>query len=103
MRGIEGQVVSAIFKALVTRFVRSAKEVKASEAVVSNNIFLLRNSSQNPNAFFFFQYCEVRQLITYVKEAHSSTFRRVALSALVDTADRPSKKTADVQTTRVIR
>lgn len=38
-RGIEGQVVSAIFKALVTRFVRSAKEVKASEAVVSNFIY----------------------------------------------------------------
>lgn len=48
-------------------------------------------------------YCEVRQLITYVKEAHGSTFRRVALSALLDTADRPNKKDIDTQTTRVIR
>lgn len=48
-------------------------------------------------------YCEIRQLITYIKEGHGSVFRRVALSALLDTADRPSKKEANVQTTRVIR
>lgn len=45
----------------------------------------------------------MRQLITFVKEAHSSTFRRVVLSALLDTADRPNKKEPDIQTTRVIR
>lgn len=48
-------------------------------------------------------YCEIRQLITYIKEGHGSAFRRVALSALLDTADRPSKKESNVQTTRVIR
>lgn len=48
-------------------------------------------------------YCEIRQLITYVKEAHGSTFRRVALSGLLDTADRPNKKDNNIQTTRVIR
>lgn len=37
VRGVEGQVVSAIFKALVSRFVRSSKEVKSSEAVVSHS------------------------------------------------------------------
>ncbi|XP_031332358.1 protein unc-80 homolog isoform X3 [Photinus pyralis] len=83
LRGIEGQVISHVFKALVTRFVKSTKEIKAME-----------NLSM---------YCEVRQLITYVKEAHGSTFRRVALSALLDTADRPHKKESDLQTTRVIR
>lgn len=41
--------------------------------------------------------------MTHVKEGHGSTFRRVALSALLDTADRPSKKEANIQTTRVIR
>lgn len=41
--------------------------------------------------------------MTYVKEAHGGTFRRVALSALIDTADRPAKREANVQTTRVIR
>lgn len=48
-------------------------------------------------------YCEIRQFMTYVKEGHGGVFRRVALSALIDTADRPTKKEADVQTTRVIR
>lgn len=41
--------------------------------------------------------------MTYVKEAHGSVFRRVALSALLDTADRASKKEPNIQTTRVIR
>jgi len=29
-------------------------------------------------------YCDVRQLLSYVKEIHGGTFRRVALSALLD-------------------
>lgn len=41
--------------------------------------------------------------MTYVKEGHGSVFRRVALSALIDTADRASKKEPNIQTTRVIR
>lgn len=48
-------------------------------------------------------YCEIRQLMTYVKEGHGSVFRRVALSALIDTAERPTKKEPNIQTTRVIR
>lgn len=35
VRGVEGQVVSHIFKALVTRFVKSMKEIKSSENLVS--------------------------------------------------------------------
>ncbi|XP_015837451.1 protein unc-80 homolog isoform X11 [Tribolium castaneum] len=83
MRGVEGQVMTHVFKPLVTRFVGSAKELKTPE-----NLGI---------------YCEVRQLMTYVKEGHGSVFRRVALSALIDTADRPSKKESNTQTTRVIR
>ncbi|KAF5273419.1 hypothetical protein FQA39_LY07436 [Lamprigera yunnana] len=83
IRGVEGQIVSHVFKSLVTRFVKSSKEMKVAE-----------NLSM---------YCEVRQLIIYVKEAHGSTFRRVVLSALLDTVDRPHKKDSDLQTTRVIR
>ncbi|XP_065170367.1 protein unc-80 homolog isoform X8 [Atheta coriaria] len=83
IRGVEGQIMSNIFKPLVTRFVSSAKELKAPE-----NLAI---------------YCDVRQLMTYVKEAHGSVFRRVALSALLDTADRASKKEPNIQTTRVIR
>jgi hypothetical protein len=29
-------------------------------------------------------FCDVRQLITYFKEIHGGTFRRVALSGLLD-------------------
>lgn len=47
-------------------------------------------------------YCDVRQLMTYIKEAHGGVFRRVALSGLIDATNRPNKK-QDVQTTRVIR
>lgn len=41
--------------------------------------------------------------MTYIKEGHGGAFRRVILSALIDTADRPSKKEQNIQTTRVIR
>jgi len=48
-------------------------------------------------------YSEIRQLITYVKEGHGGAFRRVALSALIDTAEKSNKKEGPMQTTRVIR
>lgn len=48
-------------------------------------------------------YHESRQLVNYVKVAHASVFTRVALSALIDTAERPNKKDSNVQTTRIIR
>lgn len=40
--------------------------------------------------------------MTYIKEAHGGVFRRVVLSALIDTSDRPNKP-HNIQTTRVIR
>ncbi|XP_017782231.1 PREDICTED: LOW QUALITY PROTEIN: protein unc-80 homolog, partial [Nicrophorus vespilloides] len=83
IRGVEGQIISSVFKPLVTRFVDSSKEIKAPENLA--------------------MYCEIRQLMTYVKEGHGSVFRRVALSALLDTADKPTKKEPALQTTRVIR
>ena len=48
-------------------------------------------------------YCDVRQLMTYVKEAHGGVFRRVALSGLLDSANRPHRKEPNTQTTRVVR
>jgi hypothetical protein len=48
-------------------------------------------------------YCDVRQLMTYVKEAHGGVFRRVALSGLLDSANRPHRKEPNMQTTRVVR
>ncbi|XP_018375379.1 PREDICTED: protein unc-80 homolog isoform X1 [Trachymyrmex cornetzi] len=83
-RGIEGQIISCVFKVLVTRLIGSTKQLKAQE-----NISL---------------YCDVRQLMTYVKEAHGGIFRRVALSGILDSADRPNKRcNSNMQTTRVIR
>ncbi|KAG7191052.1 hypothetical protein KM043_007098 [Ampulex compressa] len=83
-RGIEGQILGCVFKQLVSRFVKSIKELKSQE-----NIGL---------------YCDIRQFMTYVKEAHGSIFKRVALSGILDSADRPNKRcNSNVQTTRVIR
>lgn len=83
-RGIEGHVFNYVFKALVTRFVKSLKELKSQE-----NVCL---------------YCDVRQFMSYVKEVHGGAFRRVALSGILDSTDRPNKRcNSNVQTTRVIR
>ncbi|XP_067205239.1 protein unc-80 homolog isoform X2 [Linepithema humile] len=83
-RGIEGQIMGCVFKVLVTRLAGCMKQLKAQE-----NIGL---------------YCDVRQLMTYVKEAHGGIFRRVTLSGILDSADRPNKRcNSNVQTTRVIR
>uniref|UniRef100_A0A1B0CSU9 Uncharacterized protein n=2 Tax=Lutzomyia longipalpis TaxID=7200 RepID=A0A1B0CSU9_LUTLO len=81
--GAESQVIAAVFKALVTRFVESFKDLKSQE-----NIAL---------------YCDVRQLVTYVKGAHGGPFRRVALSGIMAVTPRPHKKGPNYQTTRVIR
>ncbi|XP_059612441.1 protein unc-80 homolog isoform X4 [Phlebotomus argentipes] len=81
--GAESQVIAAVFKALVTRFVESFKELKSQE-----NMAL---------------YCDVRQLVTYVKGAHGGPFRRVALSGIMAVTPRPHKKGPIYQTTRVIR
>ncbi|XP_046741999.1 protein unc-80 homolog isoform X7 [Diprion similis] len=83
-RGIEGQIMCNVFKTLVTRFVKSFKELKSQENVTI--------------------HCDLRQLMTYIKEAHGGVFRRVALSGLLDSADRPNKRNnSNIQTTRVIR
>ncbi|XP_026685981.1 protein unc-80 homolog [Diaphorina citri] len=81
--GVEGQIFSSTFKTLVTRFIRSAKELKTPENMA--------------------MYHDVRQLMQYVKEAHGGTFRRVVLSGLIDTAIKPHRKEPDIQTTRVVR
>ncbi|CAG4970497.1 unnamed protein product [Parnassius apollo] len=84
-RAIENFIIEATFRELITRFALMHKELK-----------LLDNSAL---------YMEVRVLLSYVKEAHGSEFRLVALSALLDTAERPDsqQKDANMQTTRVIR
>lgn len=79
----ESQIIAAVFKGLVSRFVEAQKELKSPE-----NIGL---------------YCDVRQLITYIKGAHGGPFRRVALSGIMAVTPRPHKKGPQLTTTRVIR
>ena len=46
-------------------------------------------------------YCDVKQFLNYIKETKGGTFRRVALSGLLDAVDRtPGKKP---KTTKVVR
>ncbi|RXG52304.1 hypothetical protein Avbf_16127, partial [Armadillidium vulgare] len=82
-RGIEGQVIAAVFKGLVTRFLSSHSFLKGHDNMAV--------------------YSDIRQLMCYIKEAHGGVFRRVVLSGLIDSADRPHKKTRTTQTTRVVR
>ncbi|XP_055525794.1 protein unc-80 homolog isoform X1 [Wyeomyia smithii] len=81
--GAESQVIAAVFKTLVSRFVDALKDLKGQE-----NVAL---------------YCDVRQLVTYVKGAHGGPFRRVALSGILAVTPRPHKQAPNMQTTRVIR
>ena len=82
-RGIEGQVIACCFKGLVTRFAKVHKELK-----LHDNTLL---------------YGDVRLLTRYVREAHGGVFRRVALSGLIDSAERPHKRRPKTQTTRIVR
>uniref|UniRef100_A0AAG5CN78 Protein unc-80 homolog n=1 Tax=Anopheles atroparvus TaxID=41427 RepID=A0AAG5CN78_ANOAO len=81
--GTESQLIGAVFKTLISRLVQSHKELKTQE-----NLAL---------------YCDVRQLITYVKGAHGGPFRVVALSGILAVTPRPHKQAPNMQTTRVIR
>ncbi|XP_063871430.1 protein unc-80 homolog isoform X10 [Scylla paramamosain] len=82
-RGIEGQLVACVFKALVSRFVKANRELKNPENMAV--------------------YCDVRHLLGYIHDGHGGVFRRVVLSGLIDSADRPHKQRQKLQTTRVIR
>lgn len=73
-----------VFKPFVTLCVKNLKKLKSQD-----NIAL---------------YCDLRQFMTYVKEAHGGVFRRVVLSGILDSSDRPNKRcNSHMQTTRVIR
>ena len=40
-------------------------------------------------------YCDVRQLLSYIKEVHGGTFRRVLLSGLLDATSRTQQRSVD--------
>ncbi|KAG8197196.1 hypothetical protein JTE90_011351 [Oedothorax gibbosus] len=83
-RDAESLVISSSFKAVVTRLVVVRKDLKSQE-----NMALYRS---------------IRQFMTYVREYHGGVFRRVALSGLLDSAERPHKKNKNtIQTTRIVR
>lgn len=41
--------------------------------------------------------------MSYIREYHGGVFRRVALSGLLDSAERPHKKKNTIPTTRIVR
>ncbi|XP_077556955.1 unc80, NALCN channel complex subunit isoform X2 [Haemaphysalis longicornis] len=82
-KGIEGVVVACTLKALVTRLAKCSRELKNQE-----NMSL---------------YCDLRQLMSHVHDNHGGVFRRVALSGMLDCADRPNKKKNYVPGTRIVR
>ncbi|KAK6194683.1 hypothetical protein SNE40_000272 [Patella caerulea] len=63
-RGVEGVLIANVFKHFVSRCVECVSELCGHE-----NIGL---------------FCDVRQFTSYVKEVHGGTYRRIALSGLLD-------------------
>ncbi|XP_068101284.1 protein unc-80 homolog isoform X9 [Hyperolius riggenbachi] len=81
-QSVEGIIVSSMFKSLITRCASTTHELHSPE-----NLGL---------------YCDIRQLVQFIKEAHGNVFRRVALSALLDSAEKltPGRKSVDSQEPR---
>uniref|UniRef100_A0ACB8FZN5 Protein unc-80 n=1 Tax=Sphaerodactylus townsendi TaxID=933632 RepID=A0ACB8FZN5_9SAUR len=77
-QSVEGIIVSAMFKSLITRCASTTHELHSPE-----NLGL---------------YCDIRQLVQFIKEAHGNVFRRVALSALLDSAEKlvPGRKSDEM-------
>uniref|UniRef100_A0A671LGV2 Protein unc-80 homolog n=1 Tax=Sinocyclocheilus anshuiensis TaxID=1608454 RepID=A0A671LGV2_9TELE len=75
-------VVGCMFKSLITRCASTTHELHSSE-----NLGL---------------YCDIRQLVQFIKESHGNVFRRVALSALLDSAEKlnTTKKTDEKEETK---
>ena len=49
-------------------------------------------------------YCDVRQLLAYIKDVHGGVFRRVLLSGLLDATTRPQQsQDSPPETSRVYR
>ncbi|KFQ71231.1 Protein unc-80, partial [Phaethon lepturus] len=78
-QSVEGIIVNAMFKSLITRCASTTHELHSPE-----NLGL---------------YCDIRQLVQFIKEAHGNVFRRVALSALLDSAEKliPGKKPEEME------
>ncbi|RWS30612.1 protein unc-80-like protein [Leptotrombidium deliense] len=71
-KGIEGVVVNCILSPLVSRVMNMHKEIKTQE-----NMSL---------------YCDIRQLLNYVRVNHGGALRKVALSGLIESADYSHKR-----------
>ncbi|GFR73729.1 Unc-80-like protein [Elysia marginata] len=74
-RGVEGVLIANLVKPLVSRCVECANDLYGTE-----NISL---------------FCDIRQLMVYVKEIHGGTFRRVALSGLLDSLQKVKRESAE--------
>uniref|UniRef100_T1K5F1 Uncharacterized protein n=2 Tax=Tetranychus urticae TaxID=32264 RepID=T1K5F1_TETUR len=70
--GVEGVIINCVFNSLITRLVGMEKELKAQE-----NMSI---------------YCDIRQLIGYIRDNHGGTFRQVALSGLLESLESVSTR-----------
>ncbi|XP_030638088.1 protein unc-80 homolog [Chanos chanos] len=70
VQSMETVVVGCMFKSLITRCASTTHELHSPE-----NLGL---------------YCDIRQLVQFIKESHGNVFRRVALSALLDSTEKLS-------------
>ncbi|PKU32279.1 protein unc-80 hypothetical protein [Limosa lapponica baueri] len=79
------------------------KENEAPEKRPSEGSFQLKGAASGGSACGFGPppglYCDIRQLVQFIKEAHGNVFRRVALSALLDSAEKliPGKKPEETE------
>ncbi|XP_041120448.1 protein unc-80 homolog isoform X3 [Polyodon spathula] len=82
-QNMETVVVGCMFKSLITRCASTTHELHSPE-----NLGL---------------YCDIRQLVQFIKESHGNVFRRVALSALLDSAEKVTsgKKTEEKDETKL--
>lgn len=74
-KGIEGRIVNATFKTLITKL-----STVADELALPENMSLLQDA---------------RMAISFVQEQHGNPFRRVGLSALLDGLSKPAATTPD--------
>ncbi|MGH0124428.1 UNVERIFIED_CONTAM: hypothetical protein FKN15_055337 [Acipenser sinensis] len=82
-QNMEAVVVGCMFKSLITRCASTTHELHSPE-----NLGL---------------YCDIRQLVQFIKESHGNVFRRVALSALLDSTEKVTsvKKTEEKDETKL--
>jgi hypothetical protein len=87
-KGVEGAVVNAIIKPLVTKLMNKFDELIQPENTVRHLFLRIKEIYESKIRATHFPvqsiYYDVRSLLTFIQEHHGNPFRRVELSALLD-------------------